>query len=284
MKKYRAWFSFFLFIGATALILVVMILSLPPTIPPAPVSSTFVYSFNAPGVLQESGSMDTTSSPYFWLSSGGELATGNYVGETMQGDDTVGDYWQTLYEKNNPLDTDNGIHPQNLFRLVTRSFWSDFSEQAGFYIVKDNFSASPNRNASNGLFFMSRYQDQYTLYYAGVRVDGTAVIKKKYHGTYYTMAHAHIFPGTYSGWQDAVNLLPHGEWIQLKNTAVTNADGSVTLTLFMMLPGSTSWGKLLSAADTGQYAGTPAILGPGYAGIRTDFMDVEFNNFRLASI
>jgi hypothetical protein len=244
--------------------------------------SPFLFTFNSAGTLQEAGSALESTSPYFWLNSGGKLVINGANGTTIEGDLPVGDKWHTLYATSNPLDTDNGLHPQNLFRLVTKSSWENTSASADFKIDKDNLSTSPNRNASNGLLLMSRYaSDGQTLYYAGIRVDGTAVIKKKYHGVYYTMAQKQIFPGTYNA-STSPNLLPHGEWISLKSDTVTNADGSVTVTLSMKRAGETAWTKLLTSTDTGtNFGGTPPITGLSLAGIRTDFMDVEFDNYRL---
>lgn len=251
----------------------------------APVPSPFIYVFNVPGILQETGAMDESGSPYWWLNSGGKLIIHGGFGETIQGEDAPGDKWRTLYGQNNPDDTDGGLHPQNLLRLVTRSRWDNVSEQMLFYIAGDNFSPSYNRNTSNGLLLMSRYQDGgQTLYYAGVRVDGTAVIKKKYRGVYYTMAETPVFPGAYRGWQDDTNLLPHGKWLGLRTDTTTNADGSVTLALYLEKPGESSWNKALEATDTGQYGGTPPILGPAFLGIRTDFMDVRFRDFRASTL
>lgn len=250
----------------------------------AVVSSPFVYTFNVSGLLNEASPMDSSSSPYWWVNSGGQLVLSSGYGSTMQGDIPAGDRWHDIYSKNNPGDTDNGSHPQNLFRLVTRSKWSNVEEQASFYIVRDNFSNSSNRNLSNGLLFFSRYQNGNSLYYSGLRVDGTAVIKKKYNGIYYTMAQKKIFPGTYSGTQSNVNLIPHEKWINLLSDTVTNSDGSVTVTLFMRLPGEASWTKLIQATDKKQFGGTPPIIESGYAGIRTDFMDVKFQNFRLKTL
>lgn len=266
------------------LVILFFLFLLPPPVPPAHISDSFLYPFTWSGVLNEADAMDDTRSPYFWLNSGGRLLIGGGFGQTMQGDAPPIDHWRQLYAAHNASDTDDGLHPQNLFRLVTRSTWDNLDQEMGFYIIGDNFSASGNRNASNGLLLMNRYASNgETLYYAGIRVDGTAVIKKKYEGTYYTMAQKNIFSGVYNGYRDTVNLIPHDEWLTLRDTTVTNADGSVTITLFMMSPGADSWTELLSANDSGEYAGTPP-LGTGYAGIRTDFMDVDFRDYRLSEI
>jgi hypothetical protein len=60
--------------------------------------------------------------------------------------------------------------------------------------------------------------------------------------------------------------------------------GGVTVDLYMKRAADTTWTKLLEATDNGQYGGTPPITAPGYEGIRTDFMDVQFNNYELEKI
>src|SRR6185369_16002123 len=148
-----------------------------------------------------------------------------------------------------------------------------------------NFSSSTNRNASNGLLFFGRYKDSETLYYAGIRVDGTAVIKKKYRGTYYTMAQKKIFQGTYEGVSSNKNLLPHNEWIEMRSDIKTNPDGTVAINLYIRREGKETWELLLSTFDDGvAFNNTPPITGEGAAGIRTDFMDVEFKDFRVTSL
>lgn len=250
----------------------------------APVRSPFIYTFNTGGSLNEAGSMDKSTSPYWWLDSGGELLLQSGTGATMQGDTPQSDRWHDEYADSNPVDTDNGLHPQNIFRLVSRSdSWSDVAVQSGFFITKDNFSASPNRNSSNGLLLFSRYKDSQTLYYAGIRVDGTAVIKRKYKGNYYTLGQEPVLPGIYHGDVDDKNLLPHGAWIYLRSETRTNVDGSVSISLYMRPDAQEKWTLLLSARDMGQ-GGDPQIAGPGAVGIRTDFMDVKFVAFRAEEL
>lgn len=253
------------------------------SVPAREVSSPFLYTFNTSGVLQEASSMDNSSSPYFWLNSGGTLEINNNTGSTFTGTAVKNDFWTSLYNTTSSVDTEGGEHPQNLFRLLTRSKWLNTRHQTHFLILNDNLADSPNRNGSNGLLHMVRYLDSDTLYYAGVRVDGTAVIKKKYKGTYYTMSQKAVFPGTYEGSQDDKNLLPHRAWLGLR-TEVTNISNGVQIDLYVQKPGSSSWQKVLSATDTGQYGGTSPITSAGYAGVRTDFMDVRFENYRIENI
>lgn len=259
-----------------------------PKLSPMPAKNdlVFSYTFNSPGTLEEEGSMEESSSPYFWLNSGGRLIIQNGVGSTIEGALPASDRWYQEYAATNAEDTDGGAHPQNIFRLVTKTQWQDVAAQASFKIDADNLSSSHNRNASNGLLLMNRYADDgQTLYYAGVRVDGTAVIKKKYKGTYYTMAQDPVFDGTYNGEVDDKNLIPHGQWLGLKTEVVTSTTtGAVTVSLYMKREDETQWSKILEAEDSGQYDRTPPITAPGYEGIRTDFMDVEFKDYRLEKI
>lgn len=248
---------------------------------PAQAAGTLVQDFGTNGTVIEVGSMVESSNPYWWVNSGARMKFENSTAQTNQGALSATDPWRLAYQSANPVDTDNGYHPQNLFRLVTKNTWSNASVVADFYIAKDNWGESDNQNASNGLLLMNRYApDGQTLYYAGVRVDGTAVIKKKYRGTYYTMKQKSIFPGTYTA-GEKINLLPHNEWITLKSDVVTKANGSVRIDLYMKRAGATSWTLLLSASDDGAAYGNTPVITSGHAGIRTDFMDVKFDRFRV---
>jgi hypothetical protein len=245
-------------------------------VPPAPVQSPFLYNFNVNGTLEEAPSMNTSSSPYWWLSSGAYFYLDG-VGETVHGSLPANDYWRLLYAANNPVDTDNGYHPQNIFRLVTRSKWGSFRQQVYFRISADNLSNSPNRNASNGVLLFNRYQDQDNLYYTGVRVDGAAVIKKKKQGSYYTIAYKKVFPGTYDPKSNA-NLLPKGVWMGITSETLNNPDGTVRIR-FHVNSGNGGWKLIFDDKDDGvQFGGAP-FTQSGYGGLRTDFMDVQFDNY-----
>lgn len=287
--SYAQRYTMYVLLIAAGLLLVPILSyeSLYPNIPStgtqtANVSSPFIYSFNSPGTLYEAGSETETTSPYWWVNSGARLQISGGMGMTNQGELPLRDRFRLLYAASNPLDTDFGKYPQNTFRLVSRNDWENVRVSAQFRIIKDNLTNTPNRNASNGLLFMSRYADSQSLYYAGIRVDGAAVIKKKYQGSYYTMAYKKIFDGTYSA--ASPNLLPHDEWIGLRSETVTNSDGSVAVRLYMQREGG-AWTLLLEAVDDGKkYAGTPPIAGSHAVGIRTDFMDVQFKNYRSETI
>lgn len=243
----------------------------------------FSYTFNTPGILYEAGSSSESTSEYWWVDSGAELIIANGVGSTIEGSLAANDPWRLLYAKNNPLDTDDGYHPQNIFRLVTKYEWTNYVQTAYFKIDAHNLSASPNRNESNGLLLFNRYQNAFNLYYAGIRVDGTAVIKKKTDGIYYTMAQSAIFPGTYDP-VTSPNLIPVGTWIGIRTEVTTLANGAVSIKLYLDVGRTGNWILAESATDNGtQYGGAP-IAGPASLGIRTDFMDVEFSDYSVTKL
>ena len=249
-----------------------------PSQPAAPIATgtPFVYEFKDPGILHESASPDTSSSPYWWVDSGGKLIVENGVGKTLQGELPASDPWRERYNRTSRADTANGAYPQNLFRLLARSQWDNVRVESSFLITADNFATTTNRNESNGILLLSRYKNGDNTYYAGLRVDGHAVIKKKVNGTYTTLAEKQIYKGTYSRTVNKT-LLPHNEWLTLRMDTVTS-NSSVTITLSQKDTDGT-WRKLLSAEDTQN-----PIKGTYPVGIRTDFMDVEFDNFKAEKI
>lgn len=267
-------------------IIVLVILSITKSIsvdanPPTNVTSPFFYNFNSNGILYESGSESTSTSPYFWLNSGAKLIMQDGVGKTIQNELLSNEYWRLLYLNSNPIDTDNGYHPQNLFRLLTRSNWLNIQQTLYFKITKDDLSSSPNRQGHNGLILLSRYINSNNFYYVALRADGYAVIKKKINGNYYTLSSRKIFPGTYNRNLNP-NLLPKNTWLGLRSEIKNNADGTVSIKFYLDNGMANNWTLLTQITDSN--IGGPAILNQGYAGIRTDFMDVYFENYKLVNI
>lgn len=273
-----AW-SFTLFLGVVA---TGMLVTLSPKVlagSAAVVSSPYLYNFNQDGSLKEAFPIGESTSPYWWVNSGAYMNASAGRGHTALGSLSVADPWRLLYAANNPTDTDNGYRPQNIFRLVTRSEWQNARQEAYFVINKDNLSASSNRNESNGLLLFNRYQDGDNLYYTGVRVDGSAVIKKKQNGVYTTLAYMKgIYPGTYNRSSNP-SLLPKNKWIGLRSEVVNLPGGSVSIKLFLDKGWSGNWQLVAEATDRNS-----PIVNSGYGGIRTDFMDVTFENFRFRNL
>lgn len=245
-------------------------------------ASAFEDTFSTWGTLEEAGSMATSTSSSWWVNSGGRLELRGGYARTIQGDLPSGDRWRIAYAAADPTDTDGGYRPQNIFRLVTRSTWRNVRQGFYFRVRGTDLSDSPNRAGSNGILIFSRYQDSQNLYYAGVRVDGTAVVKKKSRGSYYLLGQTKILSGSYDRWRSP-NLLPLNRRIGLKTRTTTQSGGSVLIEVFWNLLDGRGWQRLLQAVDTGA-SGGPPIGAAGFGGIRTDFMDVEFDTFVAAPL
>ncbi len=248
-----------------------------------PVTLPFTYAFTTSGTLVETGAMNDSSSPYWWLNSGARMFFHDGVGSTIQGELPVTDTWAKLYAQNNPWETDNGLHPQNVFRLLSRPTWQNVSQKVSYRMNTYHLSTDEHRSASNGLLLFNRYQDGMNTYYAGVRVDGNAVIKKKKNGTYYSMKFSKAFPGAYNR-NTNPNLLPLNTSIKLK-TEVKNLDAKrVEIKLYMDVGKTGVWKLIASAIDDGASYGGAAFTQAGHGGMRTDFMDVDFDDYEVKSL
>lgn len=233
--------------------------------------------------IVESARMEDSTDPCWWLSSGGLFWAHDGVGRTIQGRLPAGSEWQARYAKSNARDTDGGHHPQNLLRLISRTRWQDYEQQVQFRILKLNLSESPERDAWSGVLMFQRYLDSQNLYYAGLRVDGTAVIKKKLAGKYFTLAQAPVFalPGQYDRAANPL-LLPEGRWVHMCSHVHTRPDGSVWISLLVREADEGAWRTVVEAVDDGSH-GAP-ILAAGYTGLRSDFMDVEFSGYTVRPV
>jgi hypothetical protein len=232
--------------------------------------------FQETRVLNEAGKMEESASPDWWLSSGGLFIQQGGLGKTIHGSLPAGSVWQEKYA-HKPDTTDNGSHPQNIFRLLTRRTWGDCVQELKFRISAYRAAACEQRNASNGVLFMSRYQDQHNSYYAGIRVDGSVVIKKKINGIYHTLAQARIYPGAYDRERQPI-LLPVRSWIAMR-CEVRNRDKGVDIILSTHERGK--W-RVVAQAHDDDKQGPP--FGEGFSGIRTDFMDAEFEHYRIGKV
>jgi hypothetical protein len=245
----------------------------------------FSDNFEKNTEIQETGKMSESSSLDWWVNSGGIMKAGSGTAQTIQGDLQDDSIWYEKYKKNNPKDTDGGRHPQNIFRLINRGKWDNLRQEAYFRINKINYSGSENRNQSNGILLMSRYEDGDNLYYTGLRVDGSAIIKKKYAGEYYTLSEEKFLPGDKYDRDDNPNLLPLGEWIGLRCELENTPAGDLEIKLFVDEGRTGDWKLAASVLDNGKKEfGKNIISDEGHAGIRTDFMDVEFSDYKISEL
>jgi hypothetical protein len=245
-------------------------------------AESFADDFDRVALLEEAGSMSESSSKDWWLSSGGKFFHDNGIAGTQQGELPESDKWRKLYSETTPVDTDNGYHPQNIFRLVLRKKWKDFKQEAYFRITADNLYNYKNRNEANGIFLFNRYYDGDNLYYTGLRADGAAVIKKKLKGKYYTLKYEPVITGSDYDKKSNPNLLPKDNWIGLKSEVSTNTDNSVSIKLYVDIGRTGRWQLVAAAIDNGEKNSCGmTISGAGYSGIRTDFMDVQFTGYKI---
>ena len=243
---------------------------------------TFLENFNTTYSVAEADKVIDRTSPGWWLGSGAYFYSAQGIGSTLVGKLRVDDPFRIAYSTSNPVDTDNGYYPQNIFRLVlTRGKWLNFRQEADFEMVNNNLSKSPNRNESNGLLFFNRYQDADNLYYTGIRVDGAAVIKKKINGTYYELSLNQFYKDSIYNHETNPNLIPKNKWIGLRSEIKTNPDNTVNIKLFIDKDMTGDWVLATEATDDGKSYGGAPILDAGYTGIRTDFMDVQFDNYKV---
>ena len=239
-------------------------------------------TFDTVGVLEETGSMQESHNQDWWLNSGGRLYFRDGVGATLEGELAVGDRWRRAYAEGDPLDTDAGARPQNLFRLITRGKWGDARQSLRFRIKRLTPTGSPNRKETNGVLLIHRFQDGDNLYYAGLRVDGAAVIKKKASGIYFTLAYRQMYPGKYDR-NERPSLLPLDRWLALETTVENEPGGGVRLVVRAQDPAQgDDLVEVLSVVDHG--AESSQIVAAGHAGVRTDFAEVELDDYRIEPI
>ncbi len=237
------------------------------------------YGLTQNGTITETGSMSESSSPSWWVNSGAYFYVQNGIGRTIAGKLPSSDVWRSLYASANPTDTDQGYVPQNIFRLVTKSTYKNLVQEGVFRIDNINMTDSPNRAEHNGFLFFNRYVDGNNLYYTGLRVDGHVIIKKKSKGTYTTLAENTVFPGTYNRSSNPT-LIPKNQWIGLRSQIEDVGAGKVRIRVYMDEKNTGTWKLIADTTDDGSKGGA-AITQKAYAGIRTDFMDVEFKNYGI---
>lgn len=238
--------------------------------------------FDGRRTIEEAGSIDESADACWWLSSGAQFELRDGIGRTVQGDLPRDTEWHRRYAESNPVDTDDGAHPQNLLRLVARDRWVDFRQEVRFRIQHVNLSKSAERGEWSGVLLFLRYQDAENLYYAGLRMDGTAVIKKKLGGQYTTLAQQPVYAQPTAWDRDRhPSLLPMRHWIGLAAAIRTDADGSVHITVSVR-DGERhdGWRRVLEAVDEGRDG--PVLRSPGHAGLRGDFMDLEFSDYAIS--
>jgi hypothetical protein len=250
-------------------------------------------------VIQQAPSMSESLDKNWWVSSGGYLSINNGTASTIQGTLPQNDTIRINYSlSKGSEDTDNGYRPQNIFRLVNRNTWAgNYTTEVYFKYSKYNnmtttATANDKKNLGpdNGVSLMVNYQNGDNLYYVGLRADGFAGIKKKIDGQYSVLQNpVQVFPGNYKHYD---NLIPQDKWIGLKavvveeqrhNDIFPGGKDQIYIALYMDQTGdgssssSSSWKYVTSYLDQN----STTIFKQGHTGIRTDFMDAQFKDFKV---
>lgn len=234
-------------------------------------------------VIEEAASVNESLDPYWWLNSGAYLYVKDGIGHSILGQLPEEDKWRYRYFESKPETTMNGYRPQNIFRLITREKWKNVSQEAYFQITDYDLSPDKTRNQSNALLLFSRYIDSDNLYYAGLRVDGAAVIKKKLTGSYYTLGMIPVIIGQYNRDTNPI-MLPNNKWIGEKFVVRTLADNTILLELYLDIESTGKWTQVLSIIDMDGIQGPLALRDAAYGGIRTDFMDIFIKKYVICEL
>ena len=102
-------------------------------------------------------------------------------------------------------------------------------------------------------------------------------------GTYYTLSTDPVYVGSYDRIGNP-NLIPEDRWIGLRSIVQNRSDGSVDIRVYVDKEDNGSWELVSSVTDDGRTYGGNALTQQGHAGIRTDFMDVQFDDYKAVSL
>jgi hypothetical protein len=176
-----------------------------------------------------------------------------------------GSLWSGIPDDVKPNRESTNGTGSNVFRLYSDHSYADI--EVRFDLDNLGFAPTAHRHAWDGFHIFLRAKDEYRLYVISVnRRDGTASIKKKITGgpsnggTYEPVAKSEPSP------------FAIGKWQHVRAIAVTNQDGSVTLSLYIN-------GKpIVTGTDIGDRA---KPLDDGRIGLRADNDEFAIRNLRL---
>jgi hypothetical protein len=241
-------------------------------------AGAFEETFDRDTVIEEAPRAAVSRNPRWWVSAGGRVTFAEGTAYTIQGSLPPWDPWARAYARTKPVDTEQGRRPQNVFRMVTRETGRTFRQRVSVRIRSTNLAASTERGPFSGIFLESRFLNDNNFYVAGLRFDGQAVIKKRREAEAFTVAIAPVYPGTYDR-QSNPNLLPQNRWFSIRST-IHDVPGGVRILLEIHDPAlGPDWIPVLDVLDGPGGADGRPVVGAGSAGIRTDFMDVQLDDY-----
>ena len=250
----------------------------------------FHDNFDRQKVIKEANPMSESLDKNWWVNSGGYLSINNGTASTIQGTLPQNDTFRIGYSSDKSEDTDNGYRPQNIFRMVNRNIWAgNYTAEVYFkYSKYNNITNTMGKNlgADNGVSLMVNYQDENNLYYVGLRADGFAGIKKKMDSDYSVLQNpVKVFPGVYKHYD---NLIPQDKWIGIRavveeqrhnDTTISGKDQAYIAMYIDEKGDGSSWKYVTSYLD--QNSTTTTTFKQGHTGIRTDFIDAQFRDFKV---
>jgi hypothetical protein len=234
-----------------------------------------IENFSINSRVSEKSTPEQSNNPHWWAKSGGEMIISNGTGKTIQGNLKKNNYWAKVYSKSNPVDTNNGQQPQNVFMALTRSEWTNGEYQTYFKSNRYNAINSPNRTSESGMALLARYTDDNNYYRVGFSADGNIILIKRVNGTNYTLSKNTYFAGNYT---ETSSLIPRGYWYGIRAVFENVSSTSVKISVYADKTGG-QWQLVNELIDSGTL-GKP-IVSKGLAGIKTDFMDAEFDGFQI---
>jgi hypothetical protein len=156
----------------------------------------------------------------------------------------------------------------SVFRVITKR--RDFGDVAVSLQVRDLRLAAPGATAPaevDGIHLFLRYQTPAWLYVVSLnRRDDQIVIKKKLPG-------GPTAGGTYVTLGQAPYVVPYGAWQSFTVRITGGQDRPVRISV------AVGARRILAVSDRGM--GGPAIVSPGAVGLRGDYCEFEFRDFRV---
>ncbi len=251
---------------------------------------TFTDNFERPRIIEEAWPMSDSEDPFWWVNSGAYLEVRDGIGMTVQGE-LPGNYpsgqrWLREYRSSNPTDTGDGRLPQNIFRAFQRqNITGPTTEQCYFLVNRHNPTQTEERGAWSGIYLYIRADGEggnHNFYSAGLRADGRPMIETKKGGEYIDdlkIRGEKLFPGAYDRDGNPPSLIPLDTWIGLKTEVMDRPSGVVEVRLYTDIGRTGNWREVVSLTDDSGDG-----LTSGHGALRTDYADVSFDDYSIASI
>ena len=78
--------------------------------------------------------------------------------------------------------------------------------------------------------------------------------------------------------------MPKNRWLGVRSVVTDAGEGKVNIKVYLDRNRTGEWQLVAEATDDGKKFGGKAITDAGHAGLRTDFMDVEFDDYKIEEL